>query len=158
MKGLMAKLENMFVAATFSGVGEFETAKAALREDKRPHKVDRINPTIRIPKELLAPGTNMSTEFRRKCLRSQFTDSIRYSVTILDMGELKKIHGFAVCVDIGEGGLGMITRYPLKEGHVLTFSREIRENKVTAKTATIQWVRNIETNIYQIGLEFVPKA
>ena len=52
----------------------------------------------------------------------------------------------------------MITRYPLKKGDVLTFSREIKENKVTAKTATVQWARNIETNIYQIGLEFVPKA
>lgn len=56
MKGLMNKLENIFVAATFAEAGEFETAKNILRENKRPQQVDRITPTIRPRKELRAPG------------------------------------------------------------------------------------------------------
>jgi len=56
MKGLITKLENMFVAATFAEAGEFETARDIMREDKRPQKVDRITPTIRPRKELRAPG------------------------------------------------------------------------------------------------------
>jgi len=56
MKGLMKRLENMFVAATFADAGEFETARDILREDKRPQKVDRITPSIRPRKELRAPG------------------------------------------------------------------------------------------------------
>jgi hypothetical protein len=56
MKGLMKRLENVFVAATFAEAGEFETARDILREDKRPQKVDRITPSIRPRKELRAPG------------------------------------------------------------------------------------------------------
>jgi hypothetical protein len=56
MKGLMKRLENVFVVATFAEAGEFETARDILREDKRPQKVHRITPSIRPRKELRAPG------------------------------------------------------------------------------------------------------
>ena len=56
MKGLMKRLENMFVAATFAQAGEFETARDILREDKRPQKIDRVTPSSRPRKELRAPG------------------------------------------------------------------------------------------------------
>jgi hypothetical protein len=56
MKGLMKRVENVLVAATFAEAGEFETARDILREDKRPQKVDRITPSIRPRKELRAPG------------------------------------------------------------------------------------------------------
>jgi len=55
MKGLVKKLENMFVAATFAEAGEFDTARDILGE-KRPQNVDRISPTGRAGKELRAPG------------------------------------------------------------------------------------------------------
>ena len=53
MKGLMKKMENMFVAATFAEAGEFETAKNILRESTRSQKEDRIS---RHGKEVRAPG------------------------------------------------------------------------------------------------------
>ena len=56
MKGLTKKLENMFVAAAFAEAGEFETARDMLREETRPQKTDRINPSSRPRKELRAPG------------------------------------------------------------------------------------------------------
>ena len=56
MAGLMKRLENMFVAATFAQAGEFETARDILREDKRPQKIDRVTPSTRPRKELRAPG------------------------------------------------------------------------------------------------------
>ena len=56
MAGLMKRLENIFVAATFAEAGEFDTARDMLREDKRPQKVDRITPGCRPRKELRAPG------------------------------------------------------------------------------------------------------
>ena len=52
----MKRLENMFVAATFAEAGEFETAREMLREEKRPQKTERINPSRRPRKELRAPG------------------------------------------------------------------------------------------------------
>ena len=56
MKGLMKRLENVFVAATYAEAGELETARDILRDDKRPQKVDRITPRIRPRKKLQAPG------------------------------------------------------------------------------------------------------
>jgi len=56
MAGLMKRLENMFVAATFAEAGELETARDIMRKDKRPQKVDRITPSSRPRKELRAPG------------------------------------------------------------------------------------------------------
>jgi hypothetical protein len=55
MKGLVRKIENMFVAAVFAEAGEFDTARDILRE-KRQQDVDRISPTGRTGKELRAPG------------------------------------------------------------------------------------------------------
>jgi hypothetical protein len=55
MKGLVRKLENMFVAATFAEAGEFDTARDILRE-KKQQDVDRMSPIGRIGKELRAPG------------------------------------------------------------------------------------------------------
>lgn len=55
MKGLVKKLENMFVAAAFAEAGEFDTARDILGE-KRPQNVDRISPTGRAGKELWARG------------------------------------------------------------------------------------------------------
>ncbi len=56
MKGLMKRLESVFVAATFAEAGEFEIAREILREDKKPQKVDRITPSSRPRKELRASG------------------------------------------------------------------------------------------------------
>ena len=56
MKGLMKKLENIFVAATFAEAGEYDTARDILREDERPKKSDRKTPSSRPRKELRAPG------------------------------------------------------------------------------------------------------
>ena len=55
MKGIVKKLENMFVAATFAEAGEFDTARDILRE-KRPRSVDRITPAVRTGKDMRAPG------------------------------------------------------------------------------------------------------
>ena len=56
MKGLMKKLEDIFVAATFAEAGEYDTARDVLREDERLKKVDRKTPSSRPRKELRAPG------------------------------------------------------------------------------------------------------
>jgi hypothetical protein len=56
MAGLLKRLEDMFVAATFAEAGEYETAREILRKDKRPEKIDRVTPSSRPRKELRAPG------------------------------------------------------------------------------------------------------
>jgi len=58
MKKLAKKIENLFVAIAFAEVGEFDTAREYMREEDRPQQIDRVIPTVRLRKELRAPGFN----------------------------------------------------------------------------------------------------
>jgi len=91
----------------------------------------------------------------RKDTRTPFVVPVRYSVSVLDMRELKRIHDIAVSVDISTGGLGILTDYPLEEGHVLTFEGKINMNNITAKSAIVRWAGKIDGNKYRVGLKFV---
>jgi hypothetical protein len=91
----------------------------------------------------------------RECLRTPFVRPIRYSVSVLDMKELKRIHDTAVSIDISKGGIGIITNYPLKAGHILNFDNEIKMNDITAKSAIVRWAEKINGNKYRVGLKFV---
>jgi hypothetical protein len=87
--------------------------------------------------------------------RTPFVTPIRYSVTALDFQELKKNQNIAVSVDISNGGLGIITDFPLEQGHVLTFEDMIRINKIILKkAAVVRWTGKINSK-YRAGLKFV---
>ena len=58
MKKLAKKIENLFVAIAFAEAGEFDTAREYMREEDRPQQIDRVIPTVRLRKELRAPGLN----------------------------------------------------------------------------------------------------
>ena len=88
-------------------------------------------------------------------MRTIFVKLIRYSVlSVLDMRELKHIYDTAVSVDISEGGIGIISSYPLTAGHVLTFEDEIKIKDITAKSAIVRWAEKINDNKYRVGLKF----
>lgn len=91
----------------------------------------------------------------RKDTRTSFITPVRYSVSVLEMRELRRIYDTAVSVDISAGGLGVLTDYPLEEGHVLTFEDEINMNGITAKSAIVRWSGKLNGNNYRVGLKFV---
>lgn len=99
----------------------------------------------------------MPIEERRKNERRPFVKTVRYYLFyyLLLMEKLEKIHGNAVSLDISEGGLGMITDYPLKGKDILFFEHEIKVNDFVTNSAVVKWVLEIETNRYRVGLEFV---
>jgi len=90
----------------------------------------------------------------RECMRTLFVKLIKYSVSVLDMKEPKRIYDTAVSIDISEGGIGIITSYPLEAGHVLTFEDEIKIKDITAKSAIVRWAEKINGNKYRVGLKF----
>ncbi|MEW6214393.1 MAG: PilZ domain-containing protein [Nitrospirota bacterium] len=90
----------------------------------------------------------------REYTRTPFTSIIRYSVSVLDVREFKKIYDKAVSVDISKGGIGMIAGYPLEAGHVLIFEDEININNIKVKAAIVRWTGKID-NKYRVGLKFV---
>jgi hypothetical protein len=90
----------------------------------------------------------------RKFTRTPFITPVKYSVAVLDIRELKRIYDTAVSIDIGTGGLGILTDYPLEEGHVLTFEDETKINNIKSRTAVVKWAGIID-NKYRVGLMFV---
>jgi hypothetical protein len=91
----------------------------------------------------------------RKDMRKPFITPVRYSVSVLDMRESTQIHDVAVSVDISTGGIGILTDYPLKENHVLTFNNEINMNNINVKSAIVRWSSKVDGNKYRVGLKFV---
>ncbi len=57
------------------------------------------------------------------------------------MRELRRIYDTAVSVDISAGGLGMLTDYPLEEGHVLTFEDEYKYERHYSEVRYCKMVR-----------------
>jgi hypothetical protein len=70
------------------------------------------------------------------------------------MGEWKKIHNTGISVDISEGGLSILTDYPLKVGDMMTFDEEIEIDGITVKTAIVKWSKQ-EGEQYRVGLGFI---
>ncbi len=91
----------------------------------------------------------------RKDTRIPFITPVKYSVTVLEMRELRRIYNTAISVDISAGGLGMLTGYPFEEGHVLNFENEINMNDITAKSAIVRWSGKLNDNNYRVGLKFI---
>ncbi len=91
----------------------------------------------------------------RKDTRTPFIKPVKYSVTVLEMRELRRIYNTAISVDISAGGLGMLTGYSLEEGHVLNFENEINMKGITAKSAIVRWSGKLNGNNYRVGLKFV---
>ncbi len=91
----------------------------------------------------------------REDTRTPFVSPVKYSVSVLDLHELKQVNNIAVSVDISTGGLGILTDFPLEQGHVLTFNDEIKINNITSKkAAVVKWKGRIN-GTYRVGLKFV---
>jgi len=89
---------------------------------------------------------------KRKYERRPFVKVIRYSPYYY-LEKSTDITCEGVTVDISERGLGMITDRPLKKGDFLFFEPEIKVNDSTAMVSTVTWAREIEKDIYRVGLK-----
>ncbi|MFN3478754.1 MAG: PilZ domain-containing protein [Thermodesulfovibrionales bacterium] len=86
---------------------------------------------------------------RRVFSRKEEQSEIEYTVTVLDLKELKKLTKKALIVDLSEGGVGIITDYPLEPGHILTFV-----NGFSNKIGIVRW-SDREDSHYRVGVKFV---
>jgi len=91
----------------------------------------------------------------RRYKRRPFVAPIKYHLLVTDKGKLEKIYGNGVLVDISEGGLGMITDYPLEVEHILIFQDEVNINNITARASVVKWALEMEKNKYRVGMEFI---
>ena len=93
---------------------------------------------------------------KRKYERRPFVKVIRYS-PYYHLGKSTDITCEGVTVDLSKRGLGMITDCPLKKGDFLFFEPEIKVNDSTAMVSTVTWAREIEKDIYRVGLKLYIK-
>lgn len=91
----------------------------------------------------------------RQHTRTPLVLSIKYSAVALTFREMKDISDTAVSVNVSNGGLGIVTGYPLEKGHVVIFEDEIEMNNIKAKFAVVRWGNKVEGNKYQVGLKFI---
>jgi hypothetical protein len=93
---------------------------------------------------------------KREYERRPFVKVIRYSPLHLSE-KSTEIFFEGVTVDISKKGLGMITDCPLKKGDILFFEPEINVNDSTAIVSAVKWAREIEKDIFRVGLRIYIK-
>jgi hypothetical protein len=93
---------------------------------------------------------------KRKYERKPYVKPLRYYLTDSQMDNLKveEIEYKGLAVDICEGGIGMITDYPLNKGDILFFKDEIRVNNLIATSGVVKWLQRLADTSYRLGLEF----
>jgi hypothetical protein len=97
----------------------------------------------------------MSFAEKRKHERKPFIKNIRYYLPAPHR-DRDRIYSNGDSIDISEGGLGMITYFPLMRGDILFFEPEIKTNGIMAKSSVVRWVREHDNDRkYRVGLEFI---
>jgi hypothetical protein len=97
----------------------------------------------------------MTGDFRRKHPREYHVGFVRYHLNVFHMGNVKEVYDIGVAVDISPRGLGLITRYPLEEGHCLLFKDGYVINDITAKASVVRWAQEFRDQMFRVGLEFI---
>jgi len=89
-------------------------------------------------------------EEKRGLERRTVMQSIRYSVTVLDFRDLRKLSLTGNIVDISDVGMGIETDFPLEPGHVLTFN-----DNIGRLAGIVEWSSRAQNNGYRVGIRFV---
>lgn len=81
---------------------------------------------------------------RRKSWRAGCESSLEYTLSIVDFNEVRRVHSTGEAIDISEAGLGFLTEFPLKPGHILIL-RMAGDDRSCA--AIVRWVDGEEPKI-----------
>lgn len=85
----------------------------------------------------------------RKFTRTPHTQKLQIAMTIVGEGETQRRHTSARAVDISSGGIGLVTRYPLRVEQVLGF-----EDDMPCKTGIVVWSVMEKNNNCRTGVRF----
>ena len=96
----------------------------------------------------------MKNADKRLCDRKMFDQSFSFEMSIVE-ARGKKIKQSATGVDISSCGLGMKTKYALREGSVLKFFLPMREAEATIPVfAQVMWATPANDH-FRVGLRFL---
>lgn len=86
---------------------------------------------------------------RRKHGRTGYDMPVRYTLSVLEFGDLRKLDLEGMGVDISEEGMGFFTDYRLQPGHVL----RIMYGDGSHRPAVVRWVAELDGRL-RVGVLF----
>jgi len=84
---------------------------------------------------------------KRKHTRIGNDMPFRFSLSILEFTNLKRVEAFGAMVDMSDGGIGFVTDTRLEAGHIIRINSE----DGSSVTAEVMWTGEIEGK-YRVGV------
>ncbi len=94
-------------------------------------------------------SANSFVKRTRKCKRRQHMQQMDIALTVIGEGVSKRCFAKGYTVDISEGGVGVLTSYPLRVSQIVCLKSEI-----TDKTGIVVWSRMDEESTCRAGVCF----
>lgn len=85
----------------------------------------------------------------RKNHRSPFYRNFRFQMTVIHQGESKRLSIDAKSIDVSDGGVGLMTTYPLKTSQVIGFGEDLDR-----RTGVVAWSSMIDDHTCRAGVKF----
>ena len=92
---------------------------------------------------------NSFVQKKRKFPRAPYSETINLFMTVIDQGEVKRWSLQAKSVDISNGGIGLLTNYPLRESQVVSFGEDLGN-----KTGVVVWSTMSDNEVCRAGVKF----
>jgi len=84
--------------------------------------------------------------------RVPYTDSMNFTVLFMQTADFRRIDSSGKIVDASQGGIGILTDFPLESGHILEWSDKHQKGKL--HIAIVKWTKPFE-NFHRAGLMFI---
>jgi CheY-like chemotaxis protein len=85
----------------------------------------------------------------RKTPRKPYNETIRFQMSVIDQGNYTRWSLIAQAVDISDGGIGLLSQYPLKESQIIGF-----DEKMDKKTGVVVWSKRVDEENCRAGIRF----
>jgi len=94
----------------------------------------------------------MNYEEKRKEERVPYHSSLQFTVLSMERSEFQRVKSSGEIVDACRAGIGIITGFPLKPGHVLEWDDQHQKGKL--HIALVKWSRE-QGDRFRAGLMFI---
>ncbi len=89
---------------------------------------------------------------QRRFERTTCDDLLDFTVLPMEISDLKRIRSSGRMIDASEGGIGLITEFPLQSGHVLEWND--KHLKGHLHIGLVKWSQK-QNNHYRAGLALI---
>ncbi len=91
---------------------------------------------------------------KRKRARQPYSEQVDFEAMIAGTKKVKVAHHRAYCLNISQGGMGITSRFKLREGEVLKLSIPFGKDVTLPVFAEVVWMKP-EADAFRAGLRFL---